>query len=341
MNLLLPAKTIAISALAALAVLTVCLPDRALADTTYVGTLTGANVRPAPVDTQGTGTIRASLQEFPDGDRMILNLSYSGLAGPALSAGLYGPAWVNSTASQLFSLSPNTPLGTSGTFQRGFTFPSEYKADFLRGLFYVQINSAAYPNGEIRSQLPGINYSIPAVVPANTIATAEISNYGGSADIHSSLGLHLIAGGVDILESFQFTAGDVGKTFTISQAVDNNFNTFIGALTDGVSSLVEYSCDINGSSKAAPELRFFHSLSSSNGIDLKGQQIDHIELRFNKLELSSPGSDPNRTGVWTDFSFGATVFIVAVPEPGVATLLASGFIGLLFRGRHASLVRRD
>lgn len=320
-----------ILAMAALMLLPLYSPGRAMADTSLIGTLDGGNVRPGPVDTQGTGQVQVLLSDYPDGTRMMVNLSYSGLAGTALSAGIYGRAWVNSTASLLFSLPPSGPLGTNGAFQGFFSFPPQYRADFQRGLFYVQLNSTAYPEGELRSQLPGISYSISPEVPPNTIATAEISSTGGSRKNWGYLDLNLAADGADILSTFRLTSADQGKTFIISQSVDEHFNSFVAALTDGQPSSISSGSRINGSEKTSTEFMFFHDLSSQNGVDLQGQKIDHIEIRFNRLTLSSPGSDPNHDGLWTDFSYGATVFVVAVPEPAPASLLIWGLAVLLFR----------
>jgi hypothetical protein len=225
--------------------------EMARADTFFVGSLEGRNVRPVPIITAASGTASALYQGGVN--TLLLNASYSGPSTPT-SAVLCGPAWVNSTGSVLYVLSLTTSLSNTGHFQGTFYLTPELTAAFQLGLIYVQVNTSAYPEGELRAQLPGVSYPIPPEQPLGTIATAEISLSGAARAIHTNMAINLYDdGGHNITSHLRFTNGMAGKLLTILPAVQTNFSGFVQSLTNGATNRIGLSSDLNGSSITKPE----------------------------------------------------------------------------------------
>jgi PEP-CTERM motif len=74
------------------------------------------------------------------------------------------------------------------------------------------------------------------------------------------------------------------------------------------------------------------TFAARNGIDLQGFQIGSIGLHVDSLTISSPGSNPNGDGIWTDVFFEGTVTVYAVPEPSSLGLLGI-FLGCVISRR--------
>ncbi|HUR46137.1 MAG TPA: CHRD domain-containing protein [Candidatus Saccharimonadales bacterium] len=282
---------------------------KAHADGTFVGSLEGRNVRPIPVTTSASGTASALYQSSVN--YLLLNASYSGPSTPT-SAVLCGPAWVNSTGSVLYELTLTTSASNTGHFGGSFTLTPELTTAFQLGLLYVQVNTSAHPEGELRAQLPGVSYAISPGQPLGTIAATEISLYGGTRAIRTNMAINLYDdAGHNITSHMRFTNGMAGKLLTISPIVQPNFLGFVQSLTNGLTNRIGLSSDINGSSISKPEYLFFQSSRGTNGLDLQGFLIDRIILRLNELKFGSSGSDPNGDGIWTEYSFGCTLFFVS------------------------------
>jgi hypothetical protein len=136
------------------------------------------------------------------------------------------------------------------------------------------------------------------------------------------------------------TAQDVGITYTMGPN-DNpaNFSLFTSYLT---SNSLSYMCDTltmgpgAGSESGILPSKFFASLPpGGNGFDLAGFNIDYYTLEFTGLTFSSPGSNPNGNGIWTDYTYSATfsVYGQPVPEPGMMAILSLETGVLLAMGR--------
>jgi hypothetical protein len=135
----------------------------------FTATLTGDAERPTQVVTSAsgtasftvtTGTSTAYDPALPGQTAVAYSVTVSGLSGPATAAHIHGPATVDDAAGPIVPLTV-TSTGTSGVVVSG-TFSSTGNANvsmdsllvLLRnGMSYVNVHTAANPNGEIRGQI--------------------------------------------------------------------------------------------------------------------------------------------------------------------------------------------
>ena len=137
-------------------------------------TLSGANERPAPNATTGSGSAILSL----DGNTLTFNVSYRGLTGPATLAHIHGPASTTVATGVLIDLAPYNggAFGSNGTLSGTLVLTDAQKALVLSGLTYLNIHTSANPGGEIRGQITPVlmeaslltDYEAP---PVNTPAS--------------------------------------------------------------------------------------------------------------------------------------------------------------------------
>ncbi|HIL70542.1 MAG TPA: CHRD domain-containing protein [Verrucomicrobia bacterium] len=113
--------------------------------------ISGANARPNPVTSNGTGVGNFVLE----GDQLSFSITYNGLSGPATAAHIHGPASDAESAGVLIGLNSFAigGLGASGVFEGAVTLTAEQLAAVTDGLTYVNIHTAANPGGEIRGQV--------------------------------------------------------------------------------------------------------------------------------------------------------------------------------------------
>jgi uncharacterized repeat protein (TIGR01451 family) len=113
----------------------------------FVATLTGAQEVPANNSTSvGTSTLLLS----PDETTARVSVNYSPLSSPFVSSHIHGPAMPGVNAPVLFPLPAQIPA-----FEISLT-PAQVQ-DLKNGLWYVNVHSMNFPNGEIRGQ-----YASPA-----------------------------------------------------------------------------------------------------------------------------------------------------------------------------------
>lgn len=114
----------------------------------YTATLSPAEEVPPAADSKGTGT--AEVRYDPNTNEISWKVSFSGLTGPATMAHIHGPAAKGSNAgvkvpfpgvANVTSAEGKAPL-SRGNF-----------GDLAAGLYYVNVHTAKYPDGEIRGQL--------------------------------------------------------------------------------------------------------------------------------------------------------------------------------------------
>jgi len=109
--------------------------------------LNGANERPTPVVTQGTGA--GTLTRI--GNQLLFDITYTGLTSPASAAHIHGRADTTGFASVLMALP--TPSGTSGTLAGSLTLDNATLSAIVDGMAYVNIHTSNNPGGEIRGQI--------------------------------------------------------------------------------------------------------------------------------------------------------------------------------------------
>lgn len=110
-------------------------------------TLNGANERPAPVVTGGTGS--GTLTRI--GNQLLFNITYSGLSSSATMAHIHGPVDTAGFAGVLLPLP--TPSGTSGTISGSLPLDNATLSAIVDGLSYVNIHTQNNGGGEIRGQI--------------------------------------------------------------------------------------------------------------------------------------------------------------------------------------------
>jgi hypothetical protein len=92
---------------------------------------------------------------------ITVDLSWSGLAAPAVAAHIHGPAMPGVNAPVIFPLS-GVPLATTGMIPtQSFAITPAQVADLEAGLYYVNVHDAVFPGGEIRGQLEQAQAAVP------------------------------------------------------------------------------------------------------------------------------------------------------------------------------------
>jgi hypothetical protein len=112
----------------------------------YEASLAGAQEVP-PVTTTATGS--AEVRYNPATSMLIWRVTYTGLSGPATGAHIHGPAGPGQNAGVLV---PFTNVATSPITGEARITP-EQLGQLSSGQWYVNVHTAANPNGEIRGQL--------------------------------------------------------------------------------------------------------------------------------------------------------------------------------------------
>jgi hypothetical protein len=134
--------------------LAVCLAAAALAISVpaaaavvhFTAKLDGASETP-PNDAKGTGNAMVSLDTTSK--KITWKVTYSGLSGPATAAHFHGPAPAGQAAGVAVPLTPPLVSPAKGSA----TLTDAQVGDLKGGQWYVNVHTAAHPDGEIRGQL--------------------------------------------------------------------------------------------------------------------------------------------------------------------------------------------
>ena len=124
---------------------TVVFAGPAFADKMKV-TLNGKQEVPATTSA-GTGT--ADVDFDPASKKLSWKLTYSGLSGPATAAHFHGPAEAGKNAGVAVAI----PNATKSPVEGSATLTDAQAADLTAGKYYINIHTAANPDGEIRGQV--------------------------------------------------------------------------------------------------------------------------------------------------------------------------------------------
>jgi hypothetical protein len=112
----------------------------------FSATMTGGQEVP-PNASPGTGSASVTLD--PDGT-LHWTVSYQNLTGPATAAHFHGPATPGMNAGVVVNIAGTAPANPmQGTAHLNTT----QVADLVAGRWYVNVHTAANPNGEIRGQV--------------------------------------------------------------------------------------------------------------------------------------------------------------------------------------------
>ena len=112
----------------------------------FQASLTGAQEVP-PVTTGGSGS--ADLRYNPSTQMLSWSVTHSGLSGPVTAAHIHGPAPAGQNAGVAI---PFTNVG-SPTITGEAKLTPQQLAQLVGGQMYVNLHTAANPNGEIRGQI--------------------------------------------------------------------------------------------------------------------------------------------------------------------------------------------
>lgn len=105
----------------------------------------------------------------------------------------------------------------------------------------------------------------------------------------------------------------VGTTFYATPS-DPGFNQFVNWLTNSVSGTV-----VIGLTSLQTGSDWSGGIQKSQLPSIPANSVEGLSLKFNTLQLDTPGGNFNHDGVWTDGTFGAT--LKTTPEPNTAVLL--------------------
>ncbi|MGH9469224.1 MAG: CHRD domain-containing protein [Terriglobia bacterium] len=120
------------------------------ADQIFFANLSGAQDVP-PTTSTATGFATVDLNSLQT--MFSVDLSFSGLEGPATAAHIHGPALPGSNSGVLFPFTgvPNAVAGSIPT--QAFTITPTELGYLESGQLYVNVHSTVFPDGEIRGQL--------------------------------------------------------------------------------------------------------------------------------------------------------------------------------------------
>jgi hypothetical protein len=112
----------------------------------YVATLTASEETP-PNDSKGTGTVDATYDT--DTKTLTWTIEYKDLTGPVTAAHFHGPAKPGEKAGPVVPIAApyDSPIKGSATLT------DEQYADLSKQLWYFNVHTDKYPDGELRGQV--------------------------------------------------------------------------------------------------------------------------------------------------------------------------------------------
>jgi hypothetical protein len=114
-------------------------------ETKFMAMLSGAEEVP-PVETGGTGS--ANVTWNSETKELSWSIDFAGLSGPATAAHFHGPADPGANAGPVITIED-----LESPSEGKATLTDEQAADLAAGKWYVNVHTAAHPDGEIRGQV--------------------------------------------------------------------------------------------------------------------------------------------------------------------------------------------
>jgi CHRD domain len=142
MRMLLIAATTA----AALALALSASAPTSAAGISFKADMTGAQETP-PTTSKGKGAVTASYDAASK--TLTWTITYSGLTGPATAAHFHGPAKAGAKAAPVVPISGDLKSPIKGKA----TLTDQQAKDLQAGMWYFNVHTAKFPDGEIRGQL--------------------------------------------------------------------------------------------------------------------------------------------------------------------------------------------
>ncbi|MEJ8758614.1 CHRD domain-containing protein [Pontibacter sp. H259] len=114
--------------------------------------LSGANERPDTVQTDGSGTFSGEYDPASNELSYTVTWTLGDANDSTVAMHFHGPADTSATAPPVIPITGHSNA-SSGTFTSTATLTDQQEQDLEAGLWYINIHSGRYPNGELRGQL--------------------------------------------------------------------------------------------------------------------------------------------------------------------------------------------
>jgi hypothetical protein len=139
--------TVHISALIAAVAIALAVPTVANAESiAFTADLKGSSEVP-PNDSQGTGSVEATFDT--ESKAFAWTIEYSGLTGDATAAHFHGPAAPDANAGPVVPIEGSLASPIEGEA----TLTDEQASQLQDGMWYFNVHTAQYPDGELRGQV--------------------------------------------------------------------------------------------------------------------------------------------------------------------------------------------
>ncbi|PYS25266.1 MAG: hypothetical protein DMF72_02205, partial [Acidobacteria bacterium] len=203
--------------------------------TLFIANLNGAQETPAN-NSNGTGT--ATLLLSPDETTARVSLNFSGLSSAETDAHVHGAGAPGVIAPILFPL----PLGNVSDFSISLTTTDV--SNLKNGLFYVNVHSANFPNGEIRGQFGtsaaasslqfnAANYMFSESSGRATVTVTRLGDTSSAASVNYATSDNAGANNCNVNNGNAVSRCDYTRTIgTLSFAAGETFKTITVPLTD-------------------------------------------------------------------------------------------------------------
>jgi len=133
-------------AAASVAALAFSVPAASAAEMTFKTEMKAALETP-PTTSSGTGEVTATFD--PSSKMLTWTITYSGLTGPATAAHFHGPAKAGEKAPPVVPIKGDLASPIKGMA----TLTDQQAKDLQAGLWYFNVHTAKFPDGELRGQL--------------------------------------------------------------------------------------------------------------------------------------------------------------------------------------------